>query len=220
MHALFEAGDKRARPDQISFSAVINTWAKSRRKDAGARAEDALKRMDEFAKGMGDVELRPNTISYTAVLDAWAKCGDPAAPERAEAILIHMLKLFDEGNVRVMPNATSFNTVINAWAKARRKDSGERAEEWVERLYGLGKRTNDEEQRPDTTTFSATLDAWAKSGNPDAPEKAEALLNRMLELYEGGMEQVKPDVISFNTGDQCLGTFSAEGCWKTRRRPC
>ena len=103
-----------------------------------------------------------------------------------------MLKLFDEGNVRVKPNATSFNTVINAWAKARRKDSGERAEEWLERLYELGERTSDDDQRPDTTTFNATLDAWAKSGHPDAPHKAEAILNRMFELYEGGMEQVKP----------------------------
>jgi hypothetical protein len=109
----------------------------------------------------------------------------------------------------IKPNVRSYNAVINAWAKSGRKDAGIRAEKLLERLYELGQSTGEEEMQPNTVTFTTTIDAWAKSSNRIAPERAEMILNRQLDLYDSGMERVKPDILSLYH-NEFLGKISPE----------
>jgi len=56
------------KPDTVSFTSVIDAWAKSKDPDAPQRAEIVLNRMQELFKS-GYPDMKPNTVSFNSVLE-------------------------------------------------------------------------------------------------------------------------------------------------------
>jgi pentatricopeptide repeat protein len=113
----FESGELDTKPDVVSYSSVINCWAKSRQEGTADRAEAIYGEMEDRYKA-GDETFKPNVISYSSVINAYAKTGKA---EKAEALLEEMYDAFVNGNESVKPNVRSFNTVLDAWSKSVRQ---------------------------------------------------------------------------------------------------
>ncbi len=90
---------------------MLDAISKSDEKDAAARAEDILNKMQKMYEDGFD-EVQPDTFSFASVLNAYANSNQPGAAEKAEEILRHMQLLYENGNNRVKPNTICFATVI------------------------------------------------------------------------------------------------------------
>ena len=82
-------GDSDLMPDTVSYSTVIDCWAKSKQKDVAERAENMLKQMQEM-HNVGNDKVKANVVTFNSVINAWSKSGAKDAPQRAEALLHQM----------------------------------------------------------------------------------------------------------------------------------
>jgi pentatricopeptide repeat protein len=75
MQDRYKASDQVLKPNVISYSSVINAYAKT------GQAEKAEASLDEmYAAFVNDNEsMNPNVRSLAAVLDAWSKSASPEA---------------------------------------------------------------------------------------------------------------------------------------------
>ena len=64
----------------------------------------------------------------------------------------------------------------------------------MERLSESGKT----HVRPNKISFTTVIDAWARSDNPGQALKAYALVTKMVQAYEAGDRNTKPDVFVFS----------------------
>eukprot|EP00553_Chaetoceros_curvisetus_P013306 CAMPEP_0204638090 /NCGR_PEP_ID=MMETSP0717-20131115/38520_1 /ASSEMBLY_ACC=CAM_ASM_000666 /TAXON_ID=230516 /ORGANISM="Chaetoceros curvisetus" /LENGTH=178 /DNA_ID=CAMNT_0051657741 /DNA_START=155 /DNA_END=688 /DNA_ORIENTATION=+ len=67
------------KPDVVSFTSVIDTWAKSGNKDGAAKAMNLLKQMERLYVEEGQRGMKPNVYTYSACINAFAKSTDPSA---------------------------------------------------------------------------------------------------------------------------------------------
>jgi hypothetical protein len=95
-----------ASPDVITFSSVIDIWAKSGDPEAADRAEAVLKQMLGIAK--------PNVKTYTATIQAHARGQDRDKAKRAQELLQRMKADYANGNLDAEPNIYVYNAVLNA----------------------------------------------------------------------------------------------------------
>lgn len=197
MFDAFMRGNKQAKPDVYSFSAILNALSKVRStRDALAnarRAESILLRMEELRKVLGD-EVKPNTFCFNTVMDCYAKCsGNLSAAENTEKILRLMLKLNQGGDREVQPNAVSFTIAMNSWTKSQAKDAAVHTESLFQELKDLYATTNDNRYKPTQHTYNAILTAFAKSPNEDALGKALAVFEELVTLHnESKDQQLRP----------------------------
>ena len=78
-------------PNVVTYTTLLDIWAKSNRRDAPLRAQAILQQMHEQASRGVDSNnpsetVAPNTLSYNAVLNAWARSGRVEAPECVEEL--------------------------------------------------------------------------------------------------------------------------------------
>ncbi|KAI2502815.1 Pentatricopeptide repeat domain [Fragilaria crotonensis] len=95
-----------APPDEVTFTSVIDIWAKSGDPEAADRAEGVLSKMDGIAK--------PNVKTYTATIQAYARSQDRDKAKRAQELLQRMKRDFISGNQDAEPNIYVYNAVLNA----------------------------------------------------------------------------------------------------------
>jgi pentatricopeptide repeat protein len=95
-----------ATPDVITFSSVIDIWAKSGDSEAPDRAEAVLRQMSGIAK--------PNVKTYTATIQAHARGQDRDKAKRAQEVLQRMKGDYKNGNLDAEPNIYVYNAVLNA----------------------------------------------------------------------------------------------------------
>ena len=95
-----------APPDVVTFTSVIDIWAKSGDPEAADRAEGVLSKMDGIA--------RPNVKTYTATIQAYARSQDRDKAKRAQELLQCMKRDFTKGNQDAEPNIYVYNAVLNA----------------------------------------------------------------------------------------------------------
>ena len=122
MISLRRAGDRSCGPDERSFLAAINCWAKSREPSKARRARDLLRRMEggdgdgDDDDGIGGLRLRPNVYVYGAVLNACAhtRRNGPKS-ERDEALTV-ALETFSE--LRKSPHASGNHVTYAAFIRA------------------------------------------------------------------------------------------------------
>jgi hypothetical protein len=67
MLELYISGNHDVRPNTISFSSVVDAWARSNDHTAPQRAEAILNRMEELYKS-GNHDVKPSTISFASVI--------------------------------------------------------------------------------------------------------------------------------------------------------
>eukprot|EP00957_Ditylum_brightwellii_P107647 8212472-Ditylum_brightwellii.AAC.1 len=110
-----DKGDEDVRPNTVSFTCVIDAWAKKSGEVPGAarRAEELLGMMhklhdeslrssesaekNRIRKDFRDINIaavvQPNARSYASVIDAWSRSGEDGAAQHAERILKRMQHL-------------------------------------------------------------------------------------------------------------------------------
>ena len=219
MEELFKMGNQQLQPKTSVYNALINTWAKSMRPDAGVKAEEILLRMDDLHKK--DLpEVKPNAITYTSVIMAYANVNNGKEGER---ILMQMYDRYSKGEVDCQPNVISFATAIDAYANQGLSKEAEHLFSLMNTLPGL------EEIEPNPTCFNSVLKSYTNSnkkeslndalkflekldtmgisdnvsysivfeklskvGNGWAERRGEDLLKRMWDLHNGGNVHVKP----------------------------
>jgi pentatricopeptide repeat protein len=184
------------RPTSVTFSAVINAFARSGSDDAAERAEKLL----ELAQTMhndGWIGAEPNAVMYTSVIKAWAKAGNP---DRAELLLKRMYEDYTlNGNTNVKPNIWSFNTVLAAWSKGSPTGAVESAEKLLRKMIDLNEQ-GVLDSRPDTVSYNCLLHTLARKRKsfPEASVKAESLVEEMLEIAKTTRDEaVLPNEITF-----------------------
>jgi pentatricopeptide repeat protein len=190
MEDLYDSGELEEPPSVISYSTVIDGFARSKLEGASVRAESFLRRM------MDREDLSPNAVTYNSVINAHMQSFNIGA---AEALLREMHDTFlQTGNMDIRPTIQSYSVVISGIARSRRKDAGERAERILEQIQKMA-RSGDLDKPPDVILYNAVLDCWAKSSSkPETASRAVAFLEKMRD------DKIVPDVISYNTIIHCL----------------
>ena len=152
------------KPDKVSYSTVISAYATSPVRGAHLKAQQLLRTMEDLSAA--DSNLCPNAYTYNAVIKAIAKSGCSDAPFQAEALLLRMLKLFQDGhsNNEMAPDIFSFNAVIHGWASSNHAKASERAEEILRQMQCLSHKQHSLVSiRPDIVSYNTVCDAIAKS---------------------------------------------------------
>lgn len=168
MTELSEAGMPMVKPDTVTLSTVINSWARSGAEGAAERAEQILNRMEGLGDGGGShgggtassFSLRANRYTYGGVLNAWAQSGDADAPHRALAILVRMEEAYKAGNHDAKPTQPSYNAVINAFAKSSFPSKAVEAESILHMMLDSYNNGN-QQAKPSVITYSAIMNACA-----------------------------------------------------------
>lgn len=181
---------KRSYANVVTFSSVIDAWAKSGQVDAPLQAEAVLNKMIDLSDS-GWYEVTPNVISYSSVISAWANSNQNEAPYRAEELLREMQSR------GLNPNIFSYSSVITAWSRSKNQssDRGERSDGAIKAqavfddLLALHQR-GEERLKPNVLTCTILIDAWAKAGEP---EKAEHIIYVMHSIG------VKPNLVTYNS---------------------
>ena len=188
-----------AQPDLISFTSLLNAYAKKKDPNATVRAEALLEQMHELFQSGYDI-AKPNVVSYSTVIDAHARLGQG---KQAEALLRKLEELYQKTqDPDWKPDAEIYNTLILAYARSNQPDL---ADYVLQRMYKEGI------TKPNERSFNAVLSAWARAG---AAEKAEEILTSMHELHVDGSLECKPTVVTYNTVLNSWAKSNRKDAWK------
>jgi pentatricopeptide repeat protein len=183
---LSHAGHDDLTPNVIAYTASIQAWANSRRRDAPVRALSLLRRMQHISRRRGGSDgprqecAAPNLHTYNTVLYAFAQHGLALDAER----------LFDEmkdlaqhaRDASMSPNSMSYTNLIHAHAKNRLDNSPDRCRELLLAME-MGMDEGNERIMPTASTYSAVLKACGSYSGDDA----EAILWRMQGRFANSM---------------------------------
>jgi pentatricopeptide repeat protein len=190
MEALYDSGELEDRPNVISYSTVLDAFAKSKDDGAAERSESILRQMID--KGVS-----PNTISYNSVIDAHVKSRNV---ERAEALLKEMHDSFVQGNPDVKPTIRTYSVVLAGWSRTRSPQAGERGEQLLDLMESLAE--SGELEDPDIIVYNSVLHCWAKSPTNGAAAKAKEFLVKMVD------KGIEADAYSYNI---VINALASEG---------
>ena len=214
-------------PNVVTFTAVINAWARSRRHDAAERAEAILQWMLELSSATKMIPsneslsvvddevnltdflvIKPNCIAFNAAITAWIRSPSKGSHNHAERLMNQLWDLYMASNQdpELKPNARTFNSVINAIARSREPNCGDRAATLLQRMEDLYT-AGDEEMEPEARTFGAIINAYANDSlnDPRSTDKAAQMLQQMNSMYQLGYKGVKPNTFVYNA---CLNAFA------------
>ena len=178
-------------PNQVSYTTVIDCYAKSGLgKEAAEGAERIFRRM-ERAYESGCSEARPSVPSFNTVIDAWVKSGLVRGPIAAEEILKKMISLHEKGIKDVEPTVVSFSSVMNGWAKSQQDGSAERALEVYQLMEDM-REAGTITATPNAYTYSILIDALCKAG---MLAEAENVFNNIVKNYAEDQSSPKPNKI-------------------------
>jgi len=143
----------RAKPDSVSYMAVISAYSRSGRRGAAGEAEKIFQELHHKYQN-GRKELKPNKYIYNAMIDCWAKSKEGTfGARKAEALLQEMQKQYEAGDVTMQPDLISYNGVLNAWALSNTRCCARQAEIYLERMWKLHQQGN-EKVKPDDRSYN------------------------------------------------------------------
>ena len=125
-----DGSNEQARPDLVSYNAVLNAIAKesntsqSKRNwtesDIGRRAESLLSQMEDGKEGE---HIVPDLVSFNSVLSAYMNSNTKEADFKTQKLMQHMVEKDIE------PDILSYTICINTLAKSKVKGSAQKAED-------------------------------------------------------------------------------------------
>mmetsp|Transcript_2393 Transcript_2393/g.5266 ORF Transcript_2393/g.5266 Transcript_2393/m.5266 type:complete len:1033 (-) Transcript_2393:82-3180(-) len=180
---------KNVRPNTRTFNVVLNTWAKRGTREAGAKANELLLKMEEMSAVYRDRISQPDIISYNTVLSAWSKSagyGGQAPSDTKEIVgeeaaykALELLDRIEGQSYRIKPDRISYSTTIAAFANAAQTcESGilmaQKADALISRMRDrMG-------VEPDDYSFNGVLLAWSRtSGGMSSARHCESILRSM-----------------------------------------
>lgn len=211
-----------SRPDFISYSTVMNVWAKQGHPE---RANSVLRAMyDDYLAG--NETAKPDLQCFNVVLTAYINSKDDDAANQALSFLNHMKKITEDGILDVRPDvytmssgeficgyhslwrsaeqvliltffSTSHISVLACLAntKHNRQIAAGKAEHILIEMRESFK-AGDRRMRPNSFCYNNVMDAWARSDNP---KRAESVFLQMCEDFRDGNEAAKLQTTTFNS---------------------
>lgn len=187
-------------PDTVTFSSVLNAWAKSKHPEAAERAHRLLMRMETMG-------FSPIATCYQPVIVAWSASKKPWATKQAMDLLRVMETRCRQGEEHACPTIVTYTAVIHTLARQRDQAAVRHAENLFLRMKEIA-RSGREDFVMNKIAYSAMIDVLAKSNDVDAPKKALSLLREMQFLAQTEGPHVAPNTITFNA---VIRTFAKQG---------
>jgi pentatricopeptide repeat protein len=144
----------------------------------------------------GTSKQAPDGLAYNLVLHAYANKGDA---EKAESILKLAWEDYEQGNRLALPNTRCYTSCMYAWQKSSNKYvAPEENEKLLREMYQLYTDGKAPQCKPDLFTYTCVLHSWADSKREDAAKKAHALFRLMLDRFDKGETDLKPDNVCYS----------------------
>jgi pentatricopeptide repeat protein len=133
-------------PMAQTYNLVLDSWAKSDRKDA---ADRALRLMRE----MHNAGISPDDCSYNSVLNAMAKHKDSESLTKAEALFEEMRDCEQSGTLTI--SEMTYNVMMNVYGKSSHKDGAKKAKGLLSVMESNG-------IQPTNVSYNSCIDAFAR----------------------------------------------------------
>jgi pentatricopeptide repeat protein len=210
-----------------SYNILMKAYLQTLGREALPKVEETVTRMETMAEKYNRPELRPSTvayntfmiaivkhgasgyadrvekvlrsiepdqISYNIAMNAWAKSGSPEAPERVQSLLQSM----DQ------PNTVSYNVLLDFYGK---KGMYEKAVGLLSQMQLDFESARNPNCRPDVWSYNTVVNALRSAADVDRWKESLTLLEQMMQQYELGYDDCRPDAVTFTQ----LFHFLADG---------
>ena len=212
------------KPNERSFNAVLDCFAKCRKNETAAKHAEAILGHMKVLSDAGNETVKPTVISVTTVMNCWVYSNSKEAPERVERLFQFLKDQFQmTGDKAMQPSQYTYNALIGAYARnSKRADAVEKAMGHFNHMMEEYNNSHENDIKPGPMHFSVVLSALAKRG---LAEEAEHFLERVLticrEYHDAGAEKLEitssfNNVISAHARSNLAG--SALKAEKTLRR--
>lgn len=118
LNYMLQSGRKEIQPDVVSFTTVLDVWAKSKEANKAVQAQAILRKMSDFYQQTGDSSLRPNEMTYNSVLNACAFSAMADSEEQKQALKV-ALTTFQELSSpqhKVKADSITYGTLLKCMA--------------------------------------------------------------------------------------------------------
>lgn len=167
----YREGCDHLQPDAVTFSALIEIYAKQMIPEYVERAEELFAMMD-------DLGVRRNVHTYSQLQNVYARSSRHDAPAMTEKILKEMIEHNDPS---LQPSIANYNAVLNALARTPSVENTNKADQFLERMM-LPVAVGGYDVETDRMSFILTI--YAGSRCPDenlGARVAEKVLMKMEE---------------------------------------
>jgi len=144
-----DLGQSDLSPDVMTYSIVMDAYARVGTSEAAGEAERLLKQLKTAFEETGDVRKQPNFRTYTTLIGAWSRTPDKRAARRAEELVQEMEDLYqirlaqdrplEKGEETTRPNARTFTAVIHALSRSHDTDKSKRVLKILMKMRELAK---------------------------------------------------------------------------------
>ncbi|KAL3917103.1 MAG: hypothetical protein SGILL_004870 [Bacillariaceae sp.] len=188
----YRNGYEEMKPDQCSYSSVIQAYTGYKRPDLGDVADDLLSRMWELHRlydaDAPDVDMYNNVVNAFASLQSWGAIG------RVKQLLHEMES---EAKYEVpRPNLKTYNTVMKAMRSRNEEEGAVFAEHILLTLENIGER--DAAFMPDAYSYASVITAYARSKSPAKAAKALEIVHRMRAACDKGNSSACITILALN----------------------
>jgi len=189
------------RPQALTYSAVIQAWAKSCRPEAAKRARGIIDAMRKPKTGVGGRSLvtEPTSVCYDGLIHALARSDDEDAVQQIEETLRYMEDQASVGNTSIVPTTRTYQAAILGLSKrSNTNDGAAKAEKILRRMIELHKGGSHDVQ-PNRFAYSACIQAFASLKSKEGAAKAYELLREMLLAYnKSGDRAIRPNEVTWS----------------------
>jgi len=194
MMQIYQKGNESLKPDTVSFSCVMDGWARISHVDKPYAADRALALLEKM-KSLEREGMGPNSRTYTSVLSAIAKSGTWEACETARAILQDMeYEASDNGRMNLQPSTIHYNAVLHAYARSPRADKALKASSFLSYMRQHPNR----QCRPDSISYNSVLMACANAfGNEELKQRSYNIAKEVFRRTIHGDDNVGPSSTTF-----------------------
>ena len=199
----FTEDDASLEPTTEIYNLLIEAYAESSRPSGIEMAEKILDRMESNAAGETDADDEseaaagtmpaPDINAYIAVLKGYANRAQPMA---ADTIFRRLYDRFmTMGDRELAPTTEAYNQLIRAWMKSGTRSAASVTEDLLNEMIDA----NDDAVMPNVETVARVMNCHVQaSKGKDAPVVVQRLMDQMQNLYESGIETLKPSTEVYN----------------------
>jgi pentatricopeptide repeat protein len=187
-----QEGNQIPFPNAVSYSTIMDGWAKSKDDNAVMKCEAIFERQQRSFRN-GNMAARPNLINYGTLMSAHATSNKKGSAQRAQDVLFDLFDEYKHGNDEIKPNAQTVATVLDAWQRSGEPDAGENAEALLNWMISVYQDLKDENLRPNEYIFGLTIFAWGRSRKLGKMVRARRLLDKMIQMKKDGVITTWPN---------------------------
>lgn len=154
-------GSKHVKPDVVTYTLVMECWARSGEPDAALRALQLFEELKRLYRDSGNDLIRPNTRTYGVAIWALSASPQPGGALRARQLLEELVKQYElTGDASLKPTTHVYNHVMNCAANTEYTDQEEKIA-----AFKVAAQTYQDLRTADIQADSYTYAFWFKACN-------------------------------------------------------